>query len=61
MSTYFTDLLDEYLDASRELNEAKAAHSGYDFSYFHFDIVDREEKARAALNEAFAKATGSQA
>ena len=56
----FTDLLDEYLEASNELKNAKEAHQGYDFDYFHWRVIDREKRACIALNEAFEKLTEAQ-
>lgn len=49
----FTDLLDEYLKAKSELDEAKVRFTGYDFSYFHAFEVDRYQNTKNALNEAF--------
>ena len=57
----FTDLLDEYLEADKELKEARERYEGYDFDYFHYKLVHRHQEARDALNQAFAKATGEQA
>jgi hypothetical protein len=56
----FTDLLDEYLEADKELKEARERYKGYDFDYFHYKLVHahRHQEARAALNQAFAKAMG---
>jgi hypothetical protein len=57
----FTDLLDEYLEADKELKEVRERYEGYDFDYFHHRLVNRHQEARDALNQAFAKATGEQA
>jgi hypothetical protein len=55
----FTDLLDEYLEADKELKEARERYEeGCDFDYFHDRLVNRHQDARDALNQAFAKATG---
>jgi hypothetical protein len=54
----FTDLLDEYLEADKELKEARELYGGYFVDYSHDRLVHRHQEARDALNQAFAKATG---
>jgi hypothetical protein len=51
----FADLLDDYLFSRDELRKARDGYDGYSFSYFHFREIEKEEKARNALNEAFEK------
>jgi len=53
----FTDMLDEYLEASNQRKEARERYNGYEFSYHYRREIDREEQARTALNEAFARIT----
>lgn len=55
----FTDLLDAYLTAKQNLQEARERYFGYDFSYFFHSEIDREEQARAELNAAFNSLTKS--
>ena len=50
--TTFTDLLDEYLEAKAEHDQARASFTGYDFSYFHHGECERLSNARNALNRA---------
>jgi len=52
----FTDMLDEYLIARKELQEARDSYSGYSFGYFHDKLIQREDNAAKVLNEAFEKA-----
>lgn len=54
--TTFTDLLDEYLEAKTECNEARKRFGGYDFDYFHHREAQRLHDARAAINIAFIEA-----
>ena len=54
----FTDLLDEYLEADKELKEVRERYGSYLFDYLHRRLVHRHQEARDALNQAFAKATG---
>jgi hypothetical protein len=49
----FTDLLDEYLAASQAVREAREKYTGYEFGYFYYKEIDREDRARTALNSAF--------
>ena len=51
----FTDLLDNYLIVSNELQKARDEYEGYNFDYFHSSLIEREENARNALNKAFEK------
>lgn len=49
--TYFTDLLDAYLEAKNELNDAKKKHADrYDFGYFYYPLVQRFDSAKDDLN-----------
>lgn len=57
MTTRFTDLLDEYLAANKESDEAREKFAGeYDADYFLSRQIDRLAKATDALNEAFDRA-----
>ena len=55
--TTFTDLLDEYLTAKTEHDEARSNYSGYDFDYHYFEECSRLQSARVALNIAFIEAS----
>jgi len=46
-------MLDEYLTASKELKQAREEFTGYEFGYFYSEVIDREYRARTALNQAF--------
>lgn len=61
MKKTFTDLLDDYLFASAELQKARDGYDGYSFGYFHSREIEAEEKARNALNEAFASIAKAEA
>ena len=44
----FTDLLAEYIEAKNELDRVREKYDGYSFGYFR--EIEREDKARNALN-----------
>lgn len=54
----FTNLLDAYLEARNEYNEARENFQGYDFDYFNHRVVVRLENATNELNDAFEKVKG---
>jgi hypothetical protein len=55
MQKEFTELLEEWIDAKKDLDEARANYDGYSFSYFHERQIRREGDARDALNALFKK------
>lgn len=49
----FSDDLVEFLEAKKELDEARANFHGYDFTYFHADTQFKYETARDKLDAYF--------
>ena len=55
MEKEFTDLLEDWLDAKKELDAAREGYDGYSFGYFHDRQIQAEHDARTALNALFKK------
>lgn len=49
----FTDLLDNYLDAKKALDERREGYSGYEWSYYARHEIDNYQEAADELNKAF--------